>query len=135
MQQTINFMLKRTKRMDNRCMRNFRVKRCFWVLTQILYSRLKIINAWKLRDTICGRLCGTKNYCTGPTWGYAKIKEWDRSMTKTSPQGKFGKTNTNSTYWYKMPTVQNLHIWYILFYILGREKKDCMKIVNRKISS
>ena len=128
-------MPKRTYWPCNGRIRKFRVHRRFRVIIRVTDSGLKILTRGKHVVRFADVRVGPKIIVPASTWGYVKIKEKQRNMTKTSSQDKFGKTSSNPTYWYKTPAVQNLHIWYILFYILGREEKDCMKLVNRKISS
>ena len=66
---------------------------------------------------------------------YKKNYKNRKTRIKMHNKIKFGKTNTNPTHWYIWGTVHFLHIWYIWNLYFTKEKKDCMKIVNRKISS
>ena len=123
-------MSKQTNWTYNGRIQKFQVNWHFRVSIQIMVSRLKILLHGKHTVQFADICVGLKIIVPAPMWGYMKIKENQRNKIKTSSQDKFDKINTNPTHWYKRGTVQNLHICYIFYFSLGREEKDCMKIVK-----
>jgi hypothetical protein len=94
------------------------------ITTEIILTRGLTI--WNFTDV----RVGTKIIVPEVRRMYEKNYKKRKTGIKEYNKIKFGKTNTNPTHWYIWGTVHFLHNWYILFYKIEREEKDCMKIVK-----